>query len=109
MIQLNAILDLQDAYIYAIRQDNYQLLYLNRKTLRLDPSAKIGMTCHRAFFGRDTPCESCPLTGATEFYNPQYGVWTRARFSAMNWGDTGAYLINCTDITEYKKLQGLET
>ncbi len=32
MIQLNAILDMQDAYIYAIRRDTYELLYLNRKT-----------------------------------------------------------------------------
>ena len=106
MIQLNTILDMQDAYIYAIRQDTYELLYLNQKTLRLDPSARIGMTCHQAFFGRNTPCESCPLTGATEVYNPQYNVWTRVQFSTMKWGDSSAYLINCADITEYKRLQG---
>ena len=104
-VQLNAILDMQDAYIYAIRQDTYELLYLNQKTLRLDPSAKAGMTCYQAFFGRSTPCESCPLTGATEVYNPQYGVWTRVQFSTMKWGGSDAYLINCVDITEYKRLQ----
>lgn len=105
MVQLNTILDMQDAYIYAIRQDTYELLYLNRKTLQLDPSARAGMTCHQAFFGRDTPCESCPLTGATEVYNPQYDVWTRVRFSTMKWGNSDAYLIDCADITEYKRLQ----
>lgn len=105
MDQLNTILDMQDAYIYAIRQDNYELLYLNQKTLRLDPSARTGMTCHKAFFGRSEPCESCPLTGATEVYNPQYDVWTRVQHSTMKWGDTSAYLINCADITQYKRLQ----
>ena len=103
MVQLNAILDMQDSYIYVIRQDNYELLYLNRKTLRLDPSAKVGMTCHKAFFGQDTPCESCPLSGDTEVYNPRYGVWTRAWYSTMKWEDKDAYLINCTDITEHKQ------
>lgn len=106
MVQLNTILDMQDAYIYAIGQDTYELLYLNQKTLRLDPSAKVGMTCHRAFFGRDTPCEQCPLTGATEVYNPQYDVWTKVQFSTMKWGDSNAYLITCADITAYKRLQG---
>ncbi len=105
MVQLNTILDMQDAYIYAIRKDTYELLYLNQKTLRLDPAARAGMTCHKAFFGRDLPCESCPLTGATEFYNPQYDVWTRVQFSTMKWGDSDAYLINCADITEYKRMQ----
>lgn len=105
MVQLNTILDMQDAYIYAIRKDTYELLYLNHKTLRLDPAARAGMTCHKAFFGRDLPCESCPLTGATEFYNPQYDVWTRVQFSTMKWGDSDAYLINCADITEYKRMQ----
>lgn len=104
MVQLNAILDMQDSYIYAIRKDTYELLYLNHKTLRLDPSAQAGMTCHKAFFKRDLPCEDCPLTGATEVYNPQYDVWTRVHYSTMKWGDSDAYLINCADITEYKRL-----
>lgn len=103
MIQLNTILDMQDAYIYVIQPDTYKLLYLNRKTLRTDPSAKVGMTCHQAFFGRSTPCENCPLTGAKEVYNPQYDVWTKVRFSFMKWGGRDAYLINCVDITEYKR------
>lgn len=106
MIQLNAILDMQDAYIYAIRKDTYELLYLNQKTLRLDPTAKAGMTCHKAFYHRDTPCEKCPMSGVTEFYNPQYELWLRVGYTPMKWGDSEAYLINCADITEYKRLQG---
>ena len=108
MSQLNTILDMQDAYIYAIRQDNYELLYMNQKTLQLEPSARLGMTCHQAFFGRSTPCENCPLTGVLEVYNPQYDVWTKVRFSSMEWEKSSAYLINCEDITEYKRQQGKE-
>ena len=108
MVQLNSILDTQDAYIYAIAQDTYELLYLNQKTLRLDPSVKAGMTCHQAFFGRNTPCENCPLTGVTEVYNPQYGVWTKVQVSTMRWGESDAYLISCFDITEYKRVQETE-
>lgn len=108
MLQLNTILDMQDAYIYAIRQDTYELLYLNHKTLRLDSSARTGMTCHQAFYHRSTPCEKCPLAGATEFYNPQYDLWVRAQYSPMQWDDSDAYLINCADITPYKRLQGKE-
>lgn len=106
MVQLNTILDMQDAYIYAIRKDTYELLYLNQKTLQLDPSARAGMTCHQAFFGRSAPCVDCPLTGATEVYNPQYNVWTKVQFSTMQWGGSDAYLINCADITAYKRLEG---
>lgn len=104
MVRLNTILDMQDSYIYAIRQDTYELLYLNQKTLRLDPHARTGMTCYKAFFDRSTPCETCPLSGATEVYNPQYDVWTRVQFSMMKWGSSNAYLINCADITEYKRM-----
>lgn len=105
LVQLNTILDMQDAYIYAIRQDTYELLYMNQKLLRLDPSARPGMACHQAFYGRSAPCENCPLTGAMEVYNPQYGIWAKVQFSPMKWGDDSAYLINCADITEYKRMQ----
>ncbi len=88
MVQLNTILDMQDAYIYAIRQDTYELLYMNQKLLRLDPAARAGMACHQAFFGRSAPCENCPLTGAAEVYNPLYGIWVKFQFSPMKWGMT---------------------
>lgn len=104
-VRLNTILDVQDAYIYAIDRESYQLLYINHKTKELDPEAELGMTCHSAFFGKDTPCENCPLSGgAGEIYNPRYGVWTRVRVASMKWGDNDAYLLTCFDITEYKKM-----
>lgn len=106
-VQLNSILDAQDAYIYAIGQDTYELLYLNHRTRELDPSARVGTACYRAFFGRSAPCGNCPLSGGEkEIYNPRYDVWTRVHVAPMSWGGRGAYLISCLDITDYKRMQG---
>lgn len=102
-IRLNTILDTQEAYIYAIEQNTYELLYLNHKTRVLDPQAETGVTCYKAFFKREIPCENCPVvSGAREVYNPKYGVWTMAKASPMKWDDLDAYLLTCFDITEYK-------
>lgn len=102
MLRLNTILDAQDAFIYAIAKDTYELLYINQKTRKLDPLARTGMTCHQAFFDRDTPCIKCPLLGKNgEIYNPKYHVWTRVRAASMQWDETDAYLLTCFDITEY--------
>lgn len=104
VVRLNTILDTQDAYIYAVEKDTHELLYLNRKTQELDARVKTGMTCHEAFFGRKSPCETCPFTsGGGEIYNPQYGVWTRTKAAPMTWGTLDAYLITCFDISEYKQ------
>lgn len=106
MVRLNTILDTQDAYVYAIEQDTYELLYLNHKTQELDPEVKTGMTCYNAFFCRQSPCENCPLTGGGgEIYNPKYDVWTRTKAAPMMWGALPASLLTCFDITEYKRLQ----
>lgn len=104
-VRLNTILDTQDAYIYTIQKDNYELLYLNHKTRTLDPEAKTGQSCYQAFFHRDQPCEVCPLAGnANEVYNPRYHLWTRVRMSPIQWGEYEACLLTCFDITEYKKI-----
>lgn len=106
-IQLNTILDTQDAYIYAVEKGSYELLYLNYKTRTLDPDAEIGMTCYGAFFDRENPCEFCPLSSeVSEVYNPKYDVWSKTKTAPMKWGDLDAYLVTCFDITEYKRMQG---
>lgn len=105
-VQLNTILDVQDAYIYAIDKNTFELYYLNQKTRELDPNAAAGMTCYRSFFGRDLPCAACPLSGGSgEVYNPKYKLWTKVRVVPIKWGSRDAYLISCFDITEYKQMQ----
>lgn len=108
-VQLNTILDVQDAYIYAIKDGTYELLYLNQKTKTLDPKAREGMACYQAFFERSEPCPNCPLSRrGGEIYNPKYGLWTRVRLAPMKWDDYDAYLLTCFDITEYKHIQKTE-
>lgn len=105
-LRLNTILDSQNAYIYAVERGSYRLLYLNHKVRELDPSVIRGMTCYRAFFARETPCESCPLSeGSGELYNPRYDIWSKIQVSSMKWGTQDAYLLSCFDITEYKRMQ----
>lgn len=102
--RLTAILDAQDAYVYAIAADTYKLLYLNHKTRSLDPHAWQGDTCYSTFFGLNAPCANCPIHGQNgEIYNPQYGVWTKVQVSSMQWDTQDAYLLSCYDITEYRR------
>lgn len=105
-VRLNTILDMQDAYIYAVVEDNYELLYLNHKTKELDPNIEIGMTCYKAFYSRQTSCETCPLSGrVVEIYNPQYNLWNRTKAAPMKWGFLDAYLVTRFDITEYRRVR----
>ncbi len=103
--QLRNILDMQDAYIYVIDKNTYKILYLNQKDEKLDASAKPGMFCYEAFFGRTLPCVSCPLLHeeVKEVYNPKYEVWTRVHIEPFQWEKEDAYLISCYDITAYMK------
>lgn len=108
-----AILDNMDSFIYVINYDTYDLIYINKKTLELVESAKIGGKCYSTFWNeRATPCEFCPLQGITsdgdrctrEIYNDTLDVWTMTTASKVNWtGLDNTVLLCCTDITKYKK------
>lgn len=103
--QLRTILDMQDAYIYVIDKSTFRMLYLNQKTKLLDESAKPGMFCYEAFFGRVSPCVNCPISHeeVEEVYNPKYDVWTKVHVEPFRWEENDAYLISCYDITAYMK------
>lgn len=108
-----AILDGMDSFMYVIDFDTYDLIYINKKTLELVPSAKLGEKCYWAFWnGKTEPCEFCPIQGITsnsdrctkEIYNNTLDVWTKTTASRVNWtGLNNTALLCCTDITMYKK------
>lgn len=105
-LRLNSILDLLDAYVYTIKKDNFEVIYLNRRLNALDPSVKVGMICYQAFFDRSEPCEYCPLAGRHgDIYIPKYHLWARIRGVSMKWDDYDAFLLTCFDITEYKQAE----
>ena len=105
---LRMALDNQNSWIYVIDPDSYALRFINAKTLRLVPDARLGMRCYEAFFHRFAPCEQCPardirrtLNRTMEVYNPLLKVWSMADASLIRWGGEDACLLACHDITKY--------
>ncbi|MBS1483946.1 MAG: hypothetical protein HP059_12255, partial [Clostridium sp.] len=106
---LRAVLDHQNSWIYVVDIGTRELLYINEKTQRIAPEAKLGMSCHKAFFGRKEPCARCPMEDirhkincTMEVYNPLLKVWSLADASVIRWGKKDACLLACHDITRYK-------
>lgn len=107
---LRMILDNQNTWIYVIDPDTYVLHFINAKTKRTVPGARVGKHCYEVFFRRDTPCEQCPVKGirenvnrTLEVYNQVLGLWTMADASLIRWGDQDACLLACYDLTGYKQ------
>lgn len=107
---LRMLLDNQNAWIYVIDPETYELFYINQKTKQIAPETQLGMCCHKAFFDRDTPCEQCPAKGirgslncTMEVYNPKLKVWSEADSSLVRWGDKDGCLLTCRDITHFKE------
>ncbi len=98
---LQRVLDGQDAWIYVIDQDTYEVKFLNKKTRALAPDSREGMSCYRAFMGRETPCENCPLTAeghACIIENAKLGVRVQAQATQIFWDNKEETLITCYDI-----------
>ena len=110
---LRLLLDNQNAWIYVIDPETYELFYINQKTKQIAPECQLGMCCHKAFFDRDAPCEACPARGirgtincTMELYNPMLKVWSEADGSLIKWGEKDACLLTCRDITHFKDKEG---
>ena len=106
---LRMVLDNQNAWIYVIDPDSYELCYINAKTKRTVPDAREGMTCYQAFFHRDAPCGKCPAKGirktgnqTMEIYNPALDTWSMADACLIRWEDRDACMLACVDISPYK-------
>ncbi len=98
---LQRVLDSQDAWIYVIDPDTYELEFLNKKTRALAPDSREGMPCYRAFMGRNTPCENCPLTAPHHtcvIENHKLGVLVRTQATQISWNGKDEHLITCYDM-----------
>lgn len=105
------IMDNLNSWTYVINKNTYELLFINQKTLSIAPNAKINQLCYKAFWGRDEPCDICPMNGLNEekrsctidMYNDNLNVWSSANASYIEWNEEkGACLMCCNDITKYK-------
>lgn len=111
---LEAILDNQSSWVYVVRPETREMLYINRKTREWVPEAKLGNTCHKAFFHRDTSCDFCPIKDmdsehprcVRQVYNPFLQVWTSADACYIEWKGEQVVLLTCHDITDLKKETG---
>lgn len=111
---LEAILDNQSSWVYVVRPETREMLYINRKTREWVPEAKLGNTCHKAFFHQDTPCDFCPIKDmdsehprcVRQVYNPFLQVWTSADACYIEWKGEQVVLLTCHDITDLKKESG---
>lgn len=108
---LQSVLDNQNAWIYVIEPNTYDLLYINKKTKELVPDVKQGISCFKAFFQRDKACDYCPLkalkngrsNSSLEIFNPFLNVWTLADAAVILWKGKTAFLLTCHDVTEYRE------
>jgi hypothetical protein len=101
---------------YVINPETYELLMVNETTKSTVPNVKNGDKCHIVFRGFNDICEDCPVaecmrTGKvvkTDIYNTSLDMWFETTASKLKW-HTGinACLINCFDITKYKKREAL--
>lgn len=108
---METILDSQNAWIYIIRPSTFELLYINRKTLELVPTARVGMRCHECYFDNPVPCDFCPAkcfnetcsAASKEIYNPKLNVWTSTDACTIDWRGERCALLTCHDITRFKQ------
>lgn len=106
---LRLLLENQDSWVYVIRRETYEILYVNRSTMEIDSGVEIGMRCHEVYFGRNAPCERCPARiveqgrphCTMQIFNPRYQVWSSADAKRISWRGEDAILLTCHDITEW--------
>ena len=101
---LSSILDNQNAWIYIIDPDTCQLKYVNAKAMALAPDAKVGMTCHKAFFDSDCRCENCPSlnilqdkTASAFFRNNRFHLDALAEATLIQWNGELSCLLTCRE------------
>lgn len=107
-----SIVDGLDTLAYVIDAQTHEVLFINAQTKKISPQAKVGNLCYENFWGRETPCEICPIKGldegknnkcTLEIYNPNFNIWTKSTATWIKWVDGKTVcLLNNVDITELK-------
>lgn len=105
-----AMLNNQKLSNYAIKQDTYELLYVSKNTENLFPNVELGELCYKAIFGRNKPCETCPLKGlndknnrySVEAYNEKLDAWLSTTASKVEMPDGQRMNLIClSDVTGF--------
>lgn len=79
---IQEILKNQKLNHYAIKDGSYELLFCSNYTSTRYPNSKVGEMCYQAIFGREIPCELCPVKelrsnrcGSFEAYDKEKEAW----------------------------------
>lgn len=91
--------------IYVIREDNHEILYLNRHVREIVPAACEGMICNEVFSGA---CGNCPLLymgekneGRAVHYDSPFGSIMDVTATRITWqGDIPAIMLQITPHAE---------
>lgn len=77
-----AILNNQKLISYAIKDGTYELLYCSKYTSSQFQNLSIGKPCYNALYGRNEPCDLCPISNlefnnciSYEAYDKNEGMW----------------------------------
>lgn len=54
---------------YAVKEGTYELVYFSEYTKKQFPNVKLGAMCYNVIYGRETPCDPCPLSGLNTYAN----------------------------------------
>jgi len=98
---LKNILDGQDAWVYVVDTDTYQLNFLNAKLKKLTPDSQTEQPCYETLLGRSCPCEGCPIHsgGDSIIRNELLDVSVRARSTPVLWDGRKKCLVTCHELT----------
>lgn len=112
---LKTILDNLNNYTYVVHPITFELIFINKKTKRAFPNAKLSNKCYNIFMDNKSPCKGCPIATiiekqipsyTTEMFNPIADIWFETNANWIDWSDGKRYcLINCNDISRYKKAE----
>lgn len=116
--RFTTVLDGIDSCIYVVDMENYEILYLNKKSKDLIPAGAEGKLCYKYLKKENFPCLYCKipemLTSSVsasqgvvwEFYDDDSQRWTLHREKIVSWPSVGlAKLTIATDITAIKKAE----
>ncbi len=102
---LFSILENQNAWIYVIDPDSFEILFVNKKTRSLSPRISPGQQCYRCLMGRESPCPACPAQGLALhdsreeiIVNSVLNLQVLTEATSIHWNGQNACLITCREL-----------
>lgn len=109
--EFSTILDNQNAWIYIVDPETWELKYLNAKLKSHIPGIRSGMLCYKALKGLDCRCANCPVdhlpetgTASTIGCDERHHFHVLTEASRVRLNDADTCLITCRELPDPQKL-----